>query len=551
MSIDIVAENALPGTFTKNQMHPGTEGGDYSVAGFARKISYNVGETVEFCITGAPAEIRIFRAGWYGGTGFRQLAVIPNTATNQPDGDTVSGSYGGTTNTAWTVTATWAIPANAVSGMYMAMIRNAANTDAFYVTFVVRDDAAVADIVYKTSDTTWGAAYNYWGTKSAPAGKNLYGSGSGVGNIMSRTSMVSYHRPVITRGGVMQTYWWACELPLIRFLERNGYSVKYISSVDLDKNGSSMLSGKASVFLSSGHDEYWTTPMRNAVEEWRDQSGGHSIFMSGNEVFWRARFEYVGDEARLWCFKDTMPGPTEAGARTAGQPLDPVTWTGTWKDTRWSDRKPEWLLTGTDFGMNGVYDYDAIIPKNPYGGLKVWGGSSLVDTDITLVGALGFEADNAHPTQPAGSYSILAAYTRSAPGGLSDVNGQNYNVAGNVTWGIVAQRYSSGALTVGFGTCQWAWTLDNTHDRGTTVTSLSAQQFTVNLLNDLGAAPQSLMTGILLREITPLDEYGVNPQVVAPPEPPAPDNLIYLGDGRALKPYLFKGGELIELTAQT
>lgn len=549
MSIDIVAENALPGTYTLNQMRTTTEGGDYSVAGFARKISYNVGETVEFCITGAPAEIRIFRAGWYGGTNsFRQVDVVTNNvATSQPNGVIVADSYGASSMTSWSVTATWAIPANATSGIYMAMVRNAANTDAFYITFVVRDDAAVADIVYKTSDTTWGAAYNYWGTKSAPAGKNVYGEGSGVGNIMSRSTMVSYHRPVITRAGVIQTYWWACELPLIRFLERNGYSVKYISSVDLDKNGSSMLTGKASIFLSSGHDEYWTTPMRNAIEEWRDQAGGHSIFMSGNEVFWRARFEYVGDEPRLWCYKDTMPGPTDAGARTAGQPFDPVTWTGTWKDTRWPDRKPEWFLTGTDFGMNGVYDYDITIAKNPYGGLKVWGGSSLVDSDITLTGAMGFEADHVHPTQPEGSYSILATYTRAAPGGLSDANGQNYNVAGNINWGIVAQRYSSGALTVGFGTCQWSWTLDSTHDRGTTVVSLSAQQFTVNLLNDLGAPPRSLMTGILLREVTSLDDYGKNPSAVLPPDPPVSNNPFYLGDGRALKPYLLRNGELVEL----
>jgi hypothetical protein len=550
MSIDIVAENALPGTFTLNQMRPGTNGGDMSVAGFARQMSYNVGETVEFCITGSPAEIRIFRAGWYGGTGFRQVDVITdNVATSQPDGSVVSGSYGGTTMTAWTVTATWDIPANAVSGMYMAMIRNAANNDAFYITFVVRDDAAVADIIYKTSDTTWGAAYNYWGTKATPAGKNLYGDGSGVGNIMSRSAMVSYHRPVITRAGVIQTYWWACELPLIRFLERNGYSVKYISSVDLDKEGSSVLAGKASIFLSSGHDEYWTTPMRDAIEEWRDQSGGHSIFMSGNEVFWRARFEYVGDEARLWCYKDTMPGPTDAGARTAGSALDPVTWTGTWKDTRWAERKPEWLLTGTDFGMNGVFDYDAVIPKNPYGGLKVWGGSSLVDSDITLVGAIGFEADHARPTQPAGSYSILAAYTRAAPGGLSDSNGENYNVPGNIVWGIVAQRYSSGALTVGFGTCQWAWTLDGTHDRGTENTSTAARQFTVNLLNDMGAPPQSLMSGLFIQPATPLNEYGVNPEV-EPPEQPTNNDQFELDDGRGFKPYIFKGGQLIELTAE-
>lgn len=562
MSIDIVAENALAGTYTLTQMSPGTQQGDISVAGFARQVSYNVGETVQFCVTGAPTEIQIFRAGWYNGVGFRRITTIPNTNAVQPDGTTIAGSYGGTSMTAWTTTATWAIPLTAVSGMYMAMIRNAANTDAFYITFVVRDDAAVADIIYKTSDTTWGAAYNHWGTLSAPNGSNLYGTGTGVGNIMQRSTMVSYHRPVITRGTVTQTFWWACELPLIRFLERNGYSIKYISSVDLDKNGASMLSGKGSIFLSSGHDEYWTTPMRNAVEQWRDGSGGHSIFMSGNEVFWRARFEYVGDETRLWCYKDTMPGPTGV-TRVAAQPFDPVTWTGTWKDTRWTDRKPEWFLTGTNFGMNGVYDYDAVIPKNPYGGIKVWGGSSLVDADITLTGVVGFEADHKYPTQPAGSYSILASYTRAAPGGLADANGQNYDVPGNIEWGIVAQRYLSGALTVGFGTCQWSWTLDNTHDRLGGAESLNAQKFTVNLLNDLGAQPKSLMSGIILQPKTLLDDYGVIPPPPPPPPPPTPtptppptpveppltNNTLYTKDYTALVPYMLRDGVLVAMEA--
>lgn len=553
MSIDIVGENAKTGTYTKVQMEPGTNMGDISVAGFTHKISYNVGETVQFRVTGGSTTIRIFRAGWYNGVGFREVASVTNTPTTQSNGATITDGNGGTTCAAWTTTATWAIPSDAVSGIYMAMIRNAADNDAFYATFVVRDDAAVADIIYKTSDTTWGAAYNYWGTISAPNGANLYGSGTGVGNIMSRSLVVSYHRPVITRGTVMQTYWWACELPLIRFLERNGYSVKYISSVDLDKNGAEMLAGKGSVFVSSGHDEYWTTPMRNAVEEWRDVYGGHSIFMSGNEVFWRARFEYVGDEARLWCYKDTMPGPTGV-SRVAGEPYDPVTWTGTWKDTRWAERRPEWFLTGTDFGMNGIFDYTAVIPKNPYSGLKVWGGSSLVDGDVSLVGVLGFEADHARPTQPVGSYSMLAAYTRSAEGGLADANGQNYDVPGNIVWGIVAQRYLSGALTVGFGTCQWSWALDDTHDRGSQAPSLAAQKFTVNLLNDLGAAPQTLMSTIILQAKTNLDEYGVIP--VDPEDPPDPEepslgnNTLFLEDQTPLTAYILIGENLLPLEAQ-
>lgn len=553
MSVDIVTENAKAGTYTFNQMLPGTQQGDISVAGFARKPSYNIGETVQFCITGAPSSIKIFRTGWYGGLGFRQVATIANTAATQPDGAAITNGQGAYSSTAWSVTATWAIPADAVSGMYLAMVRNAADNDAFYITFVVRDDAAVADIIYKTSETTWGAAYNHYGTLSTPNGKNLYGTGTGVGNIMDRATVVSYHRPVITRGTVMQTFWWACELPLIRFLERNGYKVKYITGVDLDKNGVSMLSGKGSLFLSSGHDEYWSQNMRDAVEAWRDVAGGNSIFMSGNEILWRTRFVYNGDETQMWCYKDTMPGPSGV-TRQAGDAYDPVTWTGTWKDTRWSNCHPEWLLTGTSFGMNGIYDYDAVIPKNPYGGFKAWGNTALVDNDITLTRVIGFEADHKHPTQPGGSYSILAAYTRSADGGLSDPNGQNYNVVGNIEWGIVAQRYSSGAMTVGFGTCQWAWTLDDQHDRVLpNGVSIDAQKFTVNLLHDMGVNPQTLMTGITLQAKTSLDEYGAIPSGggVTPPDPGLLNNTIYGNDGTAYTPYILVNGNLVQLEAHS
>jgi hypothetical protein len=455
----------------------------------------------------------------------------------------IPNSNNATTATAWSTTASWPVPANAVSGVYMAMIRNAANTDAFYATFVVRDDAAQADIIYKTSDTTWNAAYNHYGTKANIQGGDVYGFGSAVGNIMDRVHAVDYHRPVLTHKYCVQTFWWACELPLIRWLERNGYTVKYITSADLDKVGRPLLQ-KGKIFISSGHDEYWTAPMRDAVEDWRDIDGGKSLFLSGNEVFWKARFVHTGDRSVMWCYKDTMPGPWPNN-RAAGTPLDPVTWTGTWKDTRWPGRRPEWFLTGDDFGMNGAYDYNAVVLKNPYGGHKVWGGSALVDQDVTFVQAVGFEAQHARPTQPEESYRYLARYTQAAPGGLSDVNGEKYDVKGDINWGIVSQRYASGAVTVGFGTCQWSWTLDGTHDRGSSSPNPAAQQMMVNLLRDLGAEPGSLRTGTLQPKNS-LDVYGLIPGgVVVPPDPPAVVGGVWYGaDGTAYTAYDYDGNPM-------
>ncbi len=68
---------------------------------------------------------------------------------------------------------------------------------------------------------------------------------------------VSYNRPVLTRdiaGG--RDFLFSNEYPMIRFLERNGYDVSYFSGVDTARYGSLMLNHK--VFLSVGHDEYWS-----------------------------------------------------------------------------------------------------------------------------------------------------------------------------------------------------------------------------------------------------------------------------------------------------
>jgi hypothetical protein len=541
MSINVVAENAIPGTYTLQQMLPGSPTGDMSVAGFCRSPSKNIGETIQFSVDGPATVIRIFRMGYYNGINFREVDTIVNTPTTQPAPTVIPNSNGATSASNWSVTAEWDIPLTAVSGIYFAMIRNAANNDAFYAgPFVVRDDSAEADIIYKTSDATWGSAYNYYGTKATPRGKNFYGIG-GVGNIMERAYAASYHRPILTRGEVIQTYIWACELPLVAFLERNGYSVKYITSVDLDQQGVSILNN-GKIFLSSGHDEYWSQNMWDAAESFRDDTGGHSIFMSGNEVFWRTRFEYDGDEVIQWCYKDTMPGPAGV-TRNPGEPLDPVTWTGTWIDTRWVGGTPTEELTNTRFGMNGVYDYDAIVPWSNH---KVWWASPLHDlpmASLTIPQVIGFEADHLTQVGPDESFRVLANYTRSAPGGLSDANGQRYDIPGNIEWGIGSRRFESGAVTVGFGTCQWAWSLDTTHERGFGVPANdSARQFTINLLNDLGAAPGTLMAGRSLLPVNSLNEYGLIPGA----EPPS-DSRWEDAAGNTLTPYLLDGDTLVPL----
>ena len=141
----------------------------------------------------------------------------------------------------------------------------------------------------------------------------------------------------------------------------------------------------------------------------------------------------------------------------------------------------------------------------------VWRNSALVSGDVTLTGVIGFEADLMAPTQPGPSTSVLAAYTRNINGSYADDNGQSYSGNGDLTWGIVSQRYASGAVVVGFGTCQWSWALDVVHDRGGNYVNAAAQQFMVNLLGDLGAPAATLMAGLTAVTPASLDNYGLIP----------------------------------------
>lgn len=503
--VSIVAENALAGASSGEYSISGA--GDTSTLGFARDFTADVGETINFACHSTGSVIDIYRQGYYGGLGWRKITTISNAPTSQPSPVAVSGSNGGATCSNWTSTASWDIPEDAVSGLYVGVLRNAAQNGASWIPFVVTDHARPADVIVKTSDSTWNA-YNYYGTPASPlSGACLYGIGTDF-TIGDRSHVISYERPLVTRDARSQTYFTNAEIPLIRWIERNGYSVKYVSSQEVDRNPS-CLSG-AKIIISSGHDEYWSDNMRDAFEAARD-AGQHLMFMSGNEVFWRTRFD-VSDPSLMWCYKDTMPGP---GGHTAGDPLDPVSgWSGTWKDTRWPGRKPENTITGTDFRMNGIRDVTVTLSSAAgYASHPAWRNSDLTSGDVTLASVVGFEADQWAPTQPAASTSVLASSVINVDGLYAGDNGENYTGNGDLDpWAIGSQRYSSGAAVLGFGTCQFQWQLDEDHDRGAGVPAVqAAQQMMTNVLVDLGASPSTPADGVTVSAPVSLDNYGQIP----------------------------------------
>ena len=496
----IEAENCLPGS-GPNEWYPGAS--DPTIQGFATTMSVNVGQTMSFKVstTASSYHIAIYRIGYYQGNGARLIATFTPTASlaqGQPACATDSTSRLYDCGT-WRVSASWTVPSNATSGLYLAwLVRDDTGGDS-YIPFVVRNDSSTSAILFQTSDESW-QAYNGYG------GHSLYGP-SGF-DLTDRAYKVSYNRPLAPIE--IQTQPFYAEYPMIRWLEANSYDVSYFSSVDAAQNGS--LIKDHQLYLSVGHDEYVSGPKRTSIEAARD-AGVNLAFFSGNEFFWKTRWENSIDGSNtpyrtLVCYKETLNANSNPAATTMVDPLDPPTWTGTWRDPTKSPPddggRPENALTGQLFRVNGPgTDNTNLSIKIPaaQGKVRFWRNTAIAAQSAnqtwTLPAAtLGYEWDTEEDNgfRPAGLFDLSTATYALTADYLQDYGGL-YG-AGTAAHHMSLYRAPSGALVFGAGTVQWSWGLDNNHDGSGPTTDINMRQATINLFADMGVQPATLQSGL-------------------------------------------------------
>ena len=80
-------------------------------------------------------------------------------------------------------------------------------------------------------------------------------------------------------------------------LARAGYTLDYAVNSDLEDHPELLQSYK--LVLSVGHDEYWSSGMRDSLEAWIAE-GGHVAFFSGNTCCWQTRTEDEGRAFTCW-----------------------------------------------------------------------------------------------------------------------------------------------------------------------------------------------------------------------------------------------------------
>jgi len=554
----IVEENRLPGA-------PPTEWdingwGDPTIQGFGHDISINQGETIFFKIKTDSTDYRIdiYRMGYYGGMGARRVDTIEPSVELpqvQPEGlrDPATHLYDCGN---WAVSAFWQVPPTATSGIYFARLvrqdsdpvgwradngrespaqqppalphaygalghgrlANALRQPrASHIYFVVRDDNGGSEILFQTADTAW-QAYNRYGGHCTygrfdPDHPRIHGG-------PPRAYKVSYNRPFETRHYRAVNMVFTAEYPFVRWLEANGYDVSYFTGVDSDRRGAEIL--KHRLFLSVGHDEYWSLAQRRHVEAAR-AAGVNLAFFSGNEVFWKTRWESSIDASdtphrTLVTYKETHDDAK----------IDPVAdvWTGTWRDARPFNpegAQPENALTGTIFTVNGWRNDPLIVPAE-YAALRFWRHTEIADLKageraVLLKGLLGHEWDEDldNGFRPPGLLRLSETTIDNVP--YIQDHGTVYD-SGTATHHLTLYRHASGALVFGAGTVQWGWGLDAHHDTETGVPperantdstrvgvdpngpDRSIQQATVNLFADMGVQPVTLQQDLTAASVS-------------------------------------------------
>ena len=486
----LVDENRLPGAEDWKLTRPAL---GREIEGYASVCSASSGQTLDLYVnTAAPFyTVQIFRMGWYGGRGARRICG-PVTARGVRQPIPIPDPETGLVDCDWQSPVSLAVGADWRSGVYLAKLEESVGHCQSYVIFVVRDDDDDADVVFQLPVNTY-QAYNFWGGRSSYA----WGSGDGLpwGSTPGRPAVVvSFNRPYaastnpaaafgmgageflcnvqpVSTGYPISSAGW--DYNLVRWLEREGYYVTYVTNVDTQNFQE--LFNRRRAFISGAHDEYWSWQGRANLE--RALAKGTNLFFSGaNAIYWQVRSEndrHGRADRVLAIYKEN-----------AGE-LDPVLldndrFNDYLATTQWRlppVSRPEDRLIGVYYLMDPV-DGDIIVSD---AGHWAFANTGLV-SGSRLPGLLGYEVDGLSGNAPEGLRVLAASPAKNL-----------HDPSRIVVSNMAAYVAPSGAEVFATGSIQWSWGLDdfNAPRLRTSRLSPAAAQITRNVLERFGVRRHS------------------------------------------------------------
>lgn len=346
----IIDENLLPGSTGWRLLRASSQ-----IAAYCDRTSYLAGQRANVSVAASSATTttwQLWRVGYYGGAGGRQLAQggpvsVPAFTAGTLDPTTGAVSAG------WSPNLQIEIPTSAMTGVYL--VRLTSSLGETYATFVVREPAPAATILYPVSTDTY-QAYNPWG------GTSLY-MNSRSDWTAHHAYAVSFDRPYVRGNGSGELL--AKDLDFITFAEGQGYDLAYVTDSDLDATPD--LIDRRRMVVIQGHSEYWTANMRDALDR-AVSRGSNAAFFAANDAYWQVRFQdatrrlLIGykDFAKLDPAMQTDPAHVTTKWRNApvNRPENALIGEmyGTWMTTEVPltvTDPSSWLWTGSGMSANG------------------------------------------------------------------------------------------------------------------------------------------------------------------------------------------------------
>jgi hypothetical protein len=315
------AENARTGTTAWYAPRPAQD----HIAAYAAAPSYLRGQVVHLFVSshGGAFRYRVFRLGWYGGATGRLLAS-GRVASNppQPSPRILDDRPGGAKLllTGWRESLALPVGEAWPSGVYLVRVDREGGAGTSYASFVVRD-AQPGAIVVVLATNTW-QAYNTWGGVSLY--RDLRQRGSARWSRPDVAHVVTSLRPYVQGYGAGDVFRY--DLPLLRWLEQNGYPVSYATDRDVARGRAT--GSRTRLVILSGHPEYHDAREQRRLVQ-LVQRGVSLAILGGNAFGWHARLDHHDERLSVWRERRLDPRPGRAATvRWSSLGWDPATLTG-------------------------------------------------------------------------------------------------------------------------------------------------------------------------------------------------------------------------------